>query len=58
MNIKLLNIYLLVAWLLITAGGIMLNTGAGMVASGVVLAMLVIFLAHRFGVYAQESEKP
>lgn len=56
MNIAILNISLLLAWLLITIGGVLLNVGAGLITSGIMLAALTLFLAHRFGVYGTQPK--
>jgi multisubunit Na+/H+ antiporter MnhE subunit len=52
MHIKILNMSLLAAWLLITAGGIIVNVGYGLMVSGFVLLVLAAVLAWRIGVYS------
>lgn len=58
MHINILNGCLLFAWLLITAGGVILNVGAGLLLSGVVMSLLVFYLVEKFGVYSPKSSKP
>lgn len=55
MNVTILNISLLLAWLLITIGGVLINIGAGLVASGITLAAFTLLLALRFGVYVKNA---
>ena len=48
MNIHVFNAALLIGWLLVLAGGVLLNVGAGLVAAGVLLILLV-FVGVRLG---------
>ena len=57
MHINILNGCLLLAWILITAGGLVLNIGAGLLLSGVVLILLVLYLVAKFGVYSPKPSK-
>jgi hypothetical protein len=57
MHIHILNGCLLLAWLLITIGGLLLNIGAGLLGSGLVLIVLVIYLSRIFGVYTPKADK-
>jgi multisubunit Na+/H+ antiporter MnhE subunit len=56
MKLSILNLYLTLSWVLITIGGCVLNLGAGLIVSGVVLAFLTLFLAHKAGVYVPKPE--
>lgn len=49
MNIKIFNIAVLLGWALASAGAIMLNTGAGVAASGLLLIALTVGLARMAG---------
>jgi hypothetical protein len=51
MNLLTFNIALLLGWLLALAGGIILNTGAGLLLAGLLLIALTLFSARRFGLY-------
>jgi len=61
MHLAIFNICTAIAWILISAGAIMLNVGAGLIICGVTLAVMVVYLSLRFGVYVpkakDESEK-
>lgn len=52
MNAHVFNACLLVGWLLVLAGGVLLNVGAGLAAAGLLLIVLS-FLASRIagGIY-------
>lgn len=55
MHIHILNGCLILAWLLVTGGAMLLNIGAGLLISGLVLIALVIYLSRSFGVYVPKS---
>lgn len=55
MHIHILNGCLILAWLLVTAGGLLLNVGAGLLLSGLVLIGMVIYVSRSFGVYMSEN---
>lgn len=55
MKVSVFNACLIAAWLLASAGGIILNLGAGLAASGVLLAALTVVVAARFGVYEEKA---
>jgi hypothetical protein len=57
MHIQILNGCLILAWLLVTAGGLLLNVGAGLLVSGLVLIGMAIYLSRTFGVYAPQNPK-
>lgn len=57
MHIHILNGCLLLAWLLVTIGGLLLNIGGGLLGSGLVLIALVIYLSRMFGVYTPKTDK-
>lgn len=50
MKIATFNTCMLVGWLLVTIGGVLLNPGAGLAASGVLLIALTIFMARMGGI--------
>lgn len=53
MHIYIFNAALLVAWLLVLVGGVLLNLGAGLIAAGVMLLVLVSWsIRLGGGVYA------
>lgn len=56
MNIEILNRYLALSWVLITIGACILNIGAGLIVSGIVLLCLTLFMARFAGVYSAKSE--
>lgn len=51
MNAHLFNACLFCGWLLVLAGGCLINVGAGLIGSGLLLLTLVIFVARLAGVY-------
>lgn len=51
MSLLTFNIALLLGWLLASAGGVILNAGAGLLLSGLLLIALTLFSARRFGLY-------
>jgi hypothetical protein len=51
MNANIFNICLLIGWLLALAGGVYLNVGAGLVAGGILLLVIVFAVARVAGVY-------
>ena len=56
MNLLTFNIALLLGWLLASAGGILLNTGAGLLLAGLLLIALTLFSARRFGLYLTDQK--
>jgi len=56
MNAHLFNACLLVGWLLVLAGGCMLNVGAGLVGGGLLLLALVFVVARVAGVYVPKKD--
>ena len=57
MNLLTFNIALLLGWLLASSGGIILNTGAGLLLSGLLLIALTLFSARRFGLYLTDPKE-
>ena len=57
MNLLTFNIALLLGWLLASAGGIILNIGAGLLMSGLLLIALTLFSAWRFGLYLSDQKE-
>ena len=55
MNLLTFNVALLLGWFLASAGGIVLNVGAGLLLSGLLLIALTIFCARRFGLYLADK---
>ena len=55
MNIHVFNGCLLVAWFLLTLGGILMNPAAGLLIAGVALIVLTAFVAWRFGIYDKKE---
>lgn len=53
MNIKIFNACLLTGWLLVLAGGLWLDPGLGLVASGLLLIVLVLIVSRLAGIYAE-----
>ena len=56
MNIKILNRYLALSWVLITTGACILNIGAGLIVSGIFLVFITLFMARFAGVYVSKPE--
>jgi len=57
MNLPTFNIALLLGWLLASAGGIILNTGAGLLMAGLLLVVLTLFSARCFGLYLSDQKE-
>jgi multisubunit Na+/H+ antiporter MnhE subunit len=55
MKLLVLNITMLVAWLMVTAGGILLNVGAGLIVGGLFLSVQTLVVARMFGLYRNVS---
>ena len=51
MNINIFNASIAVGWLMFLGGSLMLNVGAGLVSSGLLLLSLVLYVARASGVY-------
>ncbi|MGO4154350.1 hypothetical protein [Cupriavidus sp. YAF13] len=56
MNARLFNVCLLLGWLLVLAGGCLLNAGAGLIFAGLLMLALVLIVARMAGIYV--SAKP
>lgn len=57
MNIKVFNLALLAGWLLVLIGGVILNPGAGLVAGGALLILIVFVVSRIAGIYAPPAEQ-
>ena len=57
MNLQTFNVALLLGWFLASAGGIVLNLGAGLLLAGLLLIALTLFSGHRFGLYLADNTK-
>lgn len=49
MHVHVFNVCLLLGWLLVLAGGVLLNVGAGLAAAGALLIVLVLVSARVAG---------
>lgn len=61
MTSTLFNLTLLAGWLLVLIGGILVNTGTGLLFAGLLLIALVFAVARIAGIYvpgAEKTEKP
>jgi hypothetical protein len=58
MHVHVFNVCLLLGWLLVLAGGVLMNVGAGLAAAGVLLIVLVL-VASRVagGLYVPERKE-
>ena len=56
MNIKIFNVALLIGWLMVLAGGVVINPGWGVALSGALLLVLTMASAYIAGL--QPSPKP
>ena len=57
MNLLTFNIALLLGWVVASSGGIILNTGAGLLMAGLLLIALTLFSARRFGLYLSDQKE-
>lgn len=51
MNLRVFNLCLLVGWLMVLAGGVVINLGWGIAVSGALLLALVLAGAYLGGLY-------
>lgn len=56
MNARLFNACLLLGWLLVIAGGCLVNVGYGLVFAGLLLLVMVFIVARVAGVYVPERK--
>jgi quinol-cytochrome oxidoreductase complex cytochrome b subunit len=56
MNIKIFNVALLIGWLMVLAGGVVINPGWGVALSGALLLVLTMASAYIAGL--QPAPKP
>jgi hypothetical protein len=52
MNIKVFNLCLLLGWLMVLAGGVIVNPGWGIVGAGALLLVLTLATAYLAGIQA------
>lgn len=57
MALRVFNISILLGWLLVTIGGMILNVGAGLLISGILLLFLTAALSRLAGLFAA-PERP
>jgi hypothetical protein len=57
MDLRVLNVCLLLGWLMVTAGGIIVHPGWGIVGGGLTLIVLTVVMAIMGGVF-QPRPKP
>jgi len=55
MNIKVFNVCLLLGWLMVLAGGVLINLGWGIAIAGVLLIMLSFAASYVAGLYSAAS---
>ncbi|KVS40466.1 hypothetical protein [Burkholderia ubonensis] len=58
MDVKIFNICLLIGWLMVLAGGVILNPGWGIVAAGGLLIALTLIAAYLAGWAQPACTKP
>ena len=57
MNVRVFNSCLLCGWLMTTAGGIVLNVGAGLCGGGLLLIVLTMALARVGGLFVSRGDR-
>ena len=57
MALRVFNISILLGWLLVTIGGMILNVGAGLLISGILLLFLTAALSRLAGLFTA-PERP
>jgi hypothetical protein len=57
MNAHIFNICLLIGWLLVLAGGLLLNLGAGLIFAGLLLLVIVLVVTRMVGIYVPNREE-
>jgi hypothetical protein len=58
MNMHVFNICLALGWIMATAGGMLLNPGAGLLGGGLLLLALTLLVARMGGVMAPAKDAP
>lgn len=56
MSIKIFNICLLAAWLLIAIGAACFSVPAGLMVAGAILLALTLYIGAKFGLYDQAAD--
>lgn len=51
MNVNVFNVMLLIGWLLVLVGSVLLNMGAGLAVSGLLLIVLTVIVSRAAGIY-------
>lgn len=57
MNAYIFNICLLLGWLLVLAGGVLLNLGGGLIFAGLLLLLIVLVVTRMVGIYVPNREQ-
>lgn len=57
MNARLFNLTLLLGWLLVLAGGMLINLGAGLAVGGALLIALAFSIARIAGIYMPTAKE-
>ena len=57
MKLIIFNICIAVGWLMVLAGGVIINVGWGIAVAGVLMLLLVLAGAYLGGIYAAGAEK-
>lgn len=56
MNLRIFNASLLIGWLLVLAGGVIVNVGWGLAIGGGVLLLLALLSAYIAGIYEPKAK--
>ena len=57
MHIKLFNVCMLLGWLMVLAGGVLINPGWGIAIAGGLMLVLVLAVAYVGGLYEPKAPK-
>ena len=57
MKLIIFNICIAVGWLMVLAGGVIINVGWGIAVAGVLMLLLVLSGAYFGGIYSPSAEK-
>jgi hypothetical protein len=57
MNVQIYNACMVVAWFMLTLGGMLYRVDVGLMIGGVSLAALTLFVALRYGIYHPKKVK-
>lgn len=53
MDLRIFNAAMLVGWLLVLAGGVLINPGIGILCAGLLLIVLALLVSRIGGLYAK-----